>query len=119
MRKTLYWIGGFFFLSLGGIGLVLPLLPTTPLVILSAICFSHSSKRLETWLCNSRIFGEFIENYRTGCGISKWRKYGSIAFLWFGLITSMIALRMTATFVILPIVGVCVTMHLLMLKSRK
>ena len=119
LRKTLYLMAGFICLVLGGIGVVMPLLPTTPLVLLAAICFSRSSKRLEEWLCKSKIFGEFIENYRTGQGISVFRKYFSIGFLWFGLITSMIALQRTAIYIILPIVGVGVTIHLLMIKTKK
>jgi len=118
MKKLLYISLGFIFLTLGTIGLVLPLLPTTPLVLLAAICFSYSNKRLEEWLCRNRIFGSFIENYRTGSGISKLHKYTSIAFLWLGLITSMIVIRTPMIYIVLSLVGVGVTIHLLMIKTK-
>ena len=119
MKKLLYISLGFICLMLGAVGVVMPLLPTTPLVLLAAICFSRGSKRLDNWLSRSRLFGPFIVNYRTGLGISKCRKIASIVFLWVGLITSMAVLRTTTIYIILCIVGVGVTIHLLMIKTKK
>ena len=110
---------GFIFLALGAIGIFIPVLPTTPFVLLSAACFSSSSKKLNDWLLRSRLFGPFIENYRTGQGISKSRKIVSIPFLWTGLIVSMVIVRTTLTYIILCMVGVGVTIHLLTIKTRK
>lgn len=62
-------IGGSLSLGLGLIGIVLPLLPTTPFVILAAYCYARSSKRMHDWLLNHRIFGPLIDN---------WRRYGAI-----------------------------------------
>lgn len=56
-------------LLLGAIGAVLPVLPTTPFVILAAFAFGKSSPRLRAWLLNSRIFGHLIRD---------WEAYGSI-----------------------------------------
>lgn len=65
------WTGaGLLALAVGALGVVLPLLPTTPLVILAAFCFSKSSPRLRSWLLNHRIFGPLIRN---------WEATGSIA----------------------------------------
>ena len=61
---------GFTTLALGAIGLFLPLLPTTPFILLSAWCFSRSSPRLHQYLLNNKIFGPLIEN---------WMKYGAIS----------------------------------------
>jgi len=119
IKKPLYIIFGSASLLLGVAGIVVPLLPTTPFVLLSAACFSRSNKKLENWLLRSRIFGPFIENYRTKQGISKLHKSASIAFLWVGLITSMIVLREMWVFVVLVIVGICVTTHLLMIRTKK
>ena len=118
--KNLLWVAaGFISLTLGAIGIVLPLLPTTPLVILAAICFSSGNKKLDAWLSKSRIFGPFIDNYRTGQGISRARKIASIAFLWAGLVTSMIVLQTPAIYLVLTIVGVGVTIHLSMIKTKR
>jgi len=118
IKKLLIILLGFVALVLGAAGIIVPLLPTTPLVLLSAACFSRSNKKLDTWLRQSRIFGPFIENYRTGSGISKWHKVWTIAFLWIGLSTTMILARTLWIFAILVIVGICVTTHVLMIKTK-
>ena len=51
-------------LALGIIGIFLPLLPTTPFLLLAAICFANSSERFYNWLMNHRHFGEYIRNWR-------------------------------------------------------
>ena len=60
-----FWLSlGLFSLSMGMIGVVVPLLPTTPFILLAAYCFARSSKRLHDWLLNHRHFGPLIENWR-------------------------------------------------------
>ena len=61
---------GILCLALGTIGLFLPLLPTTPLILLAAWCFSRSSPRLHRFLLNNKLFGPLIEN---------WMKHGAIS----------------------------------------
>ena len=112
-------VAGFVTLFLGGLGTVVPLLPTTPLVILSAFCFSRSNKRLEAILLRSRLFGPFIENYRTKRGISKKRKIFTLVFLWVGLITSMMLLRTVWIFFLLLAVGIGVSTHILWMKTKE
>ena len=119
IKKLFLALFGFVTLLLGVAGIIVPLLPTTPLVLLSAACFSSSNKKLEAWLLRSRLFGPFIENYRTGQGISKLRKIASIIFLWVGLVSSMVIMRTVWIFVLLCIVGICVTTHLVMIKTKK
>ena len=58
------WIAlGLLFLLLGGIGVVLPLLPTTPFVILAAACFARSSPRMHRWLLRSELFGPMLRDW--------------------------------------------------------
>lgn len=54
---------GFVFLGLGTLGIVLPLLPTTPFVLLSAACFARSSERWHRWLLANETFGPMIRNW--------------------------------------------------------
>ena len=61
---------GILSLGLGALGVVLPLLPTTPLVLLAAFSFARSSDRLHQWLLEHDVFGALIEN---------WRQYGAIS----------------------------------------
>jgi uncharacterized membrane protein YbaN (DUF454 family) len=63
-------IGGIFFVAVGALGIILPLLPTTPFLVLAAICFARSSERFHHWLLCNRWFGSYIKNYREGKGIS-------------------------------------------------
>ncbi|WP_417226018.1 YbaN family protein [Amphritea sp.] len=69
--RTLYLLGGFIFVLLGIIGLLLPLIPTTPFLLLAAFCFSRSSERLHQYLLNQPMFGHFIRD---------WEEHGVIPF---------------------------------------
>ncbi len=72
------WTGaGLLALAVGGLGVILPLLPTTPLVILAAFCFSKSSPRLRNWLLNHRIFGPLIREWEATGAIAP--RYKAIA----------------------------------------
>lgn len=118
-KKIALITAGCIFLALGAAGVFLPVLPTTPFVLVSAACFSAGSKRLNSWLLRNRVFGPFIENYHTKQGISLLHKVVSIAFLWTGLIISIIIVRTTLIYIILGMVGIGVTIHLLMIKTKK
>ena len=118
VRKTLLIVAGVVSLVLGGIGVFLPLLPTTPFVLLAAGCFAGSSPAMHRWLCRSRFFGEYIENYRTNAGVSKSVKVRAIVFLWAGLSLSAAAVHKPLVWMILAVIGICVSTHLLMMKTK-
>jgi uncharacterized membrane protein YbaN (DUF454 family) len=63
-KITLYKSVGFIFLGLGVIGVFLPLLPTTPFLLVSAACFARSSERWHQWLLANRIFGPIIKDWQ-------------------------------------------------------
>lgn len=58
MRKILYIFIGCISLGLGIIGVILPILPTVPFVLLAAFCFARSSERLDGWLKNTKLYKE-------------------------------------------------------------
>lgn len=65
-RPNLLWtLAGLLSLGIGIIGIFLPVLPTTPLVLLAAFCFGKGSPRLRIWLLGHRRFGPMIENWQT------------------------------------------------------
>src|SRR3972149_1860657 len=69
-------------LVLGAIGIVLPILPTTPFLLLSAACYLRSSERMHKWLLGNRWFGEYIKNYQAGRGIPIKTKIIAVTVLW-------------------------------------
>ena len=70
MKKTFYKTLGFVFLGLAGLGILLPVLPTTPFVLLAAWFFAQSSDRWHAWLRRNRLFGPMIYNWETARCIS-------------------------------------------------
>lgn len=119
IKRRLVLVLGFIALGFGTLGIVVPLLPTTPLVLLAAGCFSYSSDRFYEWIKKNRLFGPYIENYREKRGLTKAFKIRNILLLWVSLAVSMFLIRTVFIYVLLSIVGVCVTTHLLMIKTRK
>ena len=67
--RLLWLLVGLMCVALGALGVVVPLLPTTPFLLVAAFAFARSSARLTRWLHEHRTFGPLIEN---------WQKYGSI-----------------------------------------
>jgi uncharacterized membrane protein YbaN (DUF454 family) len=64
ISKPFLIVLGWFFISLGMIGIFLPLMPTTIFFILAAWCFSKSSDKFYNWLINHQRFGKFVRDYR-------------------------------------------------------
>ncbi len=62
--RAAYLAAGFVFLGLGILGVVLPVLPATPFVLLAAACFARSSERFYQWLLNHRSFGPLVREWR-------------------------------------------------------
>ncbi|WP_084146017.1 YbaN family protein [Anaerovorax odorimutans] len=118
-KKIILIILGSFFLILGSIGIFLPLLPTTPFVLLASICYGSSSPKLYDKLRSSKYFGPFIENYKSKSGIPKNVKVKAISFLWITLLISAILSKKLFIHLILLIVGISVTIHICLLKTKK
>ncbi|MDD4245077.1 MAG: YbaN family protein [Candidatus Methanomethylophilaceae archaeon] len=117
-KRTALVAAGSVAMVIGGIGVVLPVLPTTPFVIVAALCFSTSSPRMYGWITRNRYFGEYIENYREGKGVSRRTKAYALIFLWSMLIISGIIMRNEIALLVLPVVGAAVSAHILLLKNR-
>jgi len=90
-RRHLWMAFGWAALGLGALGVLLPLLPTTPFLILSAYCFSRSSERLHAWLLNHRILGPPIENWRAHRAVSGRAKLSALVAMALILALSAVA----------------------------
>ncbi|WP_319371908.1 YbaN family protein [uncultured Ilyobacter sp.] len=118
MKKYLLIIGGFISLFLGILGIILPLLPTTPFLLLSAGCFMKSSKKIYTWIINHKVFGSYIENYIKFRAISLKSKAISIVFLWCTILSSaFFFVSNFKTRILLIFIATAVTSHIFMIKT--
>ena len=82
--KAFWALLGTVSLLLGAVGVVLPLLPTVPFVLLSAFCFARSSETAHNWLINHSVFGPMIEDWNRSGAISrraKWAATASVVFV--------------------------------------
>jgi hypothetical protein len=119
MKKIGYSIVGSLALGLGFLGIFIPVLPTTPFLLLAAACFVRSSPRLYDWLINHPVFGPYIYNYVTHKAITRQTRTSTIAILWITLGLSILAIGHWHVRVLLFAVGIGVTIHLQMLKTME
>ena len=119
-NRILLIILGTLCVALGVLGVFLPLLPTTPFLLLAAICYGRSSKRFYHWLVNNRWFGEYIRSYREGRGIPLKQKVLTVLLLWLTIgSTALLAATLWWVRLILLGIAVGVTIHLVKLKTYK
>ena len=78
LLRPLYLVAGLVSLVIGVVGIVLPLVPTTPLILLAAYCFSRSSRRLHGWLVGHPRFGRYLRDFELGRGIPRRAKIMAI-----------------------------------------
>ena len=118
LGKWLLMSLGILAMVVGLIGVVVPLLPTTPFLLLAAACFVRSSDTMYGWLISNRLFGGFIRNYREQRGVSARAKIVALALLW-GVIgyTALTAVDAAWLQVLLVAIAVVVTIHLLRLRT--
>ncbi len=118
VKRTLLVIAGTLFLAIGFVGIIIPVLPTTPLLLLAAACYLRGSERLHRWMIENSIFGEFIRNYTEGRGIKPRQKAVTLVFLWVTI--SLSALYMIENLLVrimLFIIATAVSVHLFALPS--
>ncbi|MBM7642857.1 YbaN family protein [Streptococcus loxodontisalivarius] len=74
MKKVLLIIAGFVSLFLGIIGIILPILPTTPFLLLAGSCFAASSEKFDKWLRGTKLYDFYVADYAETKSISRSRK---------------------------------------------
>lgn len=116
--KLVLNIVGVLAVVLGLIGIVVPLLPTTPFLLLAAACFARGSQRMHGWLLNNRLFGKFISDYEQGRGIPARAKAIALLMMWSSLLLSMWRYESLTVRLALLAVGAGVSIYLLRLPTR-
>lgn len=97
MTRIFLLVVGLLALALGAIGLFLPLLPTVPFLLLSALCFARASERLHAWLLSHPVFGPPIQNWNERGAIGRRAK-------WLALISIVASFALAIAFGLGPIV---------------
>jgi len=113
-------VSGFLLVTIGVIGIFLPVLPTTIFLILASACFVKVSPRANEWLRNHKILGAYIKNYQDKSGLTNRAKVLNIAVLWLMILSS--AYFFTEELFIrllLLAIAIGVTIHLLMVRTKK
>ena len=109
---------GFISLGLAIAGIFLPILPTTPLLLLAAFLFSKSSDRWHTWLLNHPKFGPYIRNFQENKIIPKRVKITAISMLWCTIIISAILIDIWWLRLLLLGIALAVSLHISSYKSE-
>ena len=118
--RYLLIIVGTIFLGFGVIGIFLPILPTTPFLLLATACYARSSQRFYNWLMNNKWFGNYIKNYHEGKGVPLKFKIFTISLLWITILTSTyFVINNYWIEIILIMIAIGVTIHILMIKTFK
>ena len=108
VKRIVLLVIGICSLALGGIGVFVPLLPTTPFVLVAAFAFANSSERLHQWLLDHNVFGPLISNWRRHGAISRSAKTISLVSMAAILaISLLLAAPMHAIVAQVAVLGAC------------
>ncbi|MBM3287822.1 MAG: DUF454 domain-containing protein [Candidatus Eisenbacteria bacterium] len=118
LPRTLLQAAGTLSVALGVVGIFVPLLPTTPFLLLAAYCYGRSSERFHRWLLENRWFGEYVRDYREGRGLRRREKARALFALWL-TIGIGVCFFASAWWLRLLLIGAAtgVTIHLLRLRT--
>ena len=120
--RGVFWVVGVISLGLGFLGILLPLLPTTPFLLLSAMCLARSSSKLYIWLHTNRLFGNYLWRYRNKEGIPMKVKLFTVGLLWvtilFSVFLAIDASRLWLR-ILLLLIAIGVSLHVFLIRKYK
>ncbi len=117
--KIFCLITGIFLTGLGIVGIILPILPTTPFLLLAAGCFAISSEKCYNWLLNNKILGMYIRNYKEGKGMPIKLKIFTISLLWITILISIFFfIDILWVEILLLIIALIVSIHIILIRPK-
>ena len=111
--RILLICAGFISVILGIIGAALPVLPTTPFLILAAICFSYSSEKFFNKIISNKYFGKNVKDYLEGRGIPLKAKVAAVSVLWLSIGLSTYFIDILWVRILLPSLAAFITWFIL------
>lgn len=117
LKKYLLIIMGTISLILGTVGIFIPILPTTPFLLLASSCYIRSSKKLYDWLIKHKVFGKYIYNYLVHKSVKKSAKITALTLLWLSLGVTIYLMKNFYISFILILIGTAVSIHIISLKT--
>lgn len=113
MLKRYFLIAtGWLSIVLGVVGIFLPILPTTPFILLAAWCFARSSERFHQKLRNHPKLGLIVRSWEDGKGVPRKVRNRVVLLLWFSLISSSLLIGRIWAAATFLLIGSCVTWYL-------
>lgn len=120
LARVFLIITGWIFVSLGVIGIFLPVMPTTIFLILAAACFARSSERFYLWLINNKHLGKLIRNYRKYGGMPVRAKVIAILMMNVAIgYSALFAVDLLWVKIVLFAIAVSVTIYILSIKTLR
>ena len=116
-KKAILVTAGSLCIGLAVLGLFLPLLPTTPFLLLASACYVRSSERLHGWLMGNRLLGGYIRNFKERRGLPLRAKVTTVVLLWLPLLYSVYRLDMFWLKLLLALMGLTWSAIIFRMKS--
>ena len=122
LRRKLWIALGLVFTALAILGVALPILPTTPFLLLASWCFARSSPRLQAWLRRSRLFGPLLADWERERGVSLSVKIGALGSVALAIVLGFVCYELVfwqqALLLSLAAIGVTVICSIRTVDSR-
>ena len=119
LKRMLYCVAGHVFVVIGVLGIVLPVLPGTPFLLMASACYLRGSIRLHTWLHNHRFLGPYLRAFQEGRGLPARVKIIAIATMWIGMSVTMVMFPHPVLIITFVAIGAGVTFYLLRMPTLR
>lgn len=118
LLRAVLLVAGWLALLLGAAGVLLPILPTAPFLLLALACFSRSSDTMTRRMYRMPVVGSYLRDWQED-GISPRMKWTAIGALWIAAVATLLTIAKTALFkTVVVLVALLTTLHFLLVPVR-
>ena len=119
MKRIFFNILGMLCLVVGLVNRFIPGMPTTPFLILSSMLFAKVNPKMQAWLLKTKFLGPYLDNYYNKKGLPTVYKLRTCAFMFAGMFFAVTLVPFWWLQVLIPAIGVAVTIHIFAIKKRE